>query len=208
MKIAAFCGSFRKKGNTATALARILKGASDAGAETELFFLGDYEIKPCRGCKVCEQTHQCIIKDDMGPIHQAIEQCDAIVVGTPTYYGDITGLFKNYVDRNYPFIEVVAKDNQSKELVFGSILKKVKPGMMVAVSGGMGEEIFGCHRKVVRYHFNDINAYLYKELLLPFTTWTEFDEHHEKWDEAYALGQVLVSRVLEGDHPRVINEIS
>ena len=209
MKIVAFCGSFKKNGNTATAIKRVLAGAEAAGAETELFYLGDYTIKPCTGCQACEKTHKCVIKDDdIAPIHAAIASCDAIVVGTPTYYGDITGLFKNYVDRNYPFIEVLAKDNNTKELVFGSILKNVKPGVMVAVSGGMGEEVFTSHRKVVGYHFNDINAYIWKELLITHTTWNKMGPDHPLWDAAFQMGKDLVKQVERGEHPAVINEIS
>ncbi len=209
MKVLGVCGSFKKNGNTATSIKRILEGAKSVGAETELLFPGDYNIKPCRGCQACEKTHKCLITDDdIGPIHKAIESCDAIVVGTPTYYGDITGLFKVYVDRNYPFIEVVAKDNNTKDLVFGSILKKVKPGIMVAVSGGMGQEVFSSHRKVVTLHFNDINAYIWKELLVTHTTWKKMDDTHPLWDEAFKLGAGLVEQVLSGKHPEVINIIS
>ena len=208
MRVVAFCGSCHKNGNTAKTLKRVLAGAQSQGAETEIIYLGDYHIKPCTGCRICERTHQCIIKgDDIDPIHDAIRRADAVVAGTPTYYGDITGLYKLFVDRCYPFVEVVRHDAKTRELVFGSILKNIKPGVMVAVSGGMGPEIFDSHRKVTSYCFNDINAYIMREVLVPYTTWTPVNEEHPVWQEAFDAGVELAGRVKSGDHPEVVNEI-
>src|SRR5689334_14563854 len=102
MKVALFCGSAHKNGNTATAMKKILEGIKANGIDGEIFYLTDYLIKPCIGCRICEETHVCIIKDDDTlPLHKAIRECSGIVLGTPTYYGDITGQFKQFVDRVY-----------------------------------------------------------------------------------------------------------
>jgi len=208
MRVVAFCGSHHKDGNTARTIKRVLAGAQDRGAETELVFLGDYRIKPCIGCRVCETTHKCILKDDdVDRLHEAILRADALVLGTPTFYGDITSLYKLFVDRCYPFVEVVRHDAATRELAYGSILEKVKPGIMVAVSGGMGPEIFDSHRRVTSLCLNDINGYISEELLVPYTTWDRVEENHPVWQQAFEAGKRLVDTTLSGAHPEVLNEI-
>ena len=50
MKVAAFCGSGRKQGNTALLLRAVLEPLAKAGAETELVELAGIEIRGCMGC--------------------------------------------------------------------------------------------------------------------------------------------------------------
>jgi multimeric flavodoxin WrbA len=197
MKVALFCGSANRNGNTSTAMKEIMRGINYKGIETELFYLTDYLIKPCIGCRVCEKTHNCVIKDDDTPIlHKAIRECSGIILGSPTYYGDITGQFKQFVDRCYPFIEV-KKDVENKTISFGSILKNKKPGIMVAVSGAMSEQVLKSHLEVAKYCFNDINAFLCDSLLIPYTTWTDVKDNKEVLDKAYNMGIGFAEKLME-----------
>lgn len=208
MRVTAFCGSFRKDGNTSRALKRVLAGAESQGADTRMVYLGDYRITPCCGCRVCEQTDACVItQDDVSLLHDEILRTDAIVLGTPTFYGDITSVFKLFVDRCYPFMKILRYDPETRQLAFGSILEKTKPGILVAISGGMGPEVFDSHRKVASLCFNDINAYIMQEILVPYTTWDPVDENHVAWEQAYRAGVDLVRRIRSGDHPVVRNEL-
>lgn len=198
MKICAFVASSSHKGNTATAVQQLLGGAAAAGAETETLYLNDYAIKPCMGCRVCEKTHQCVLKnDDVPTIHAAIRRADAYVLGTPTYYGDITGQFKMFVDRCYPFIDI-QKDPVAQTLSFGSILPVRKPGVLVAVSGGHGESVFQSHVKVAFHCLNDINGYLWREHLIPFTTWTPVREMDEALTALDETGRALAAHLQSG----------
>lgn len=208
MRIVAICGSYRKQGNTAKTLRRVLEGAASNGAETEIVYLGDYDLKPCRGCKVCEKTDVCVIKDDDGPkILEAIRRADALVVGAPTYIGGITGMLKQYIDRCYPFMKIVKYDAETGEYAFGSVFEKTRPGILVAISGGMGPEVLEGHRRIVNYHFNDLNMYIQNEVLVPYTSSKPVDENHPVWEEAYEAGAQLVDSVLAGNHPKVLNEV-
>jgi multimeric flavodoxin WrbA len=197
MKLAAFLGSGNKNGNTAKIMKKVIEGAQANGIDHELFYLCDYHIKPCIGCRACEKTHQCRIKDDDVPIlHKALMECDAILMGTPTYYGDVTGQYKQFVDRVYPFIDI-KKDLVNKTLYFGSILTKKKPGILVAITGGHSEEILERHTSVTKHCFNDINAYLWKELLVPYTTWEPISENHPIMPKAYEVGLSLADILRE-----------
>lgn len=198
MKLCAFVSSSSHKGNTATAVHKLLAGAESAGAETQIFYLNDYVIKPCIGCRVCEKTHQCVIKgDDVAVLHDAIRAADAYVLATPTYYGDITGQFKMFVDRCYPFIDV-KKDVATQTLSFGSIIPVRKPGVLIAVSGGHGESVFQSHVKVAFHCLNDINGYLWREVLIPYSTWTPVSAMGETLETLYQTGRELVDHRKSG----------
>ena len=197
MKVSLFCSSAHKDGNTATAMKEILRGIESKGLECTIYFLTDYRIKPCIGCRVCEQTHECVIKDDDVPVlHEAIRNCSGIILGTPTYYGDITGQFKQFVDRVYPFIDIY-KDPVTKTMHFGSILKNVKPGILVAVSGSMPETVFDSHIKVSKHCFNDINAFLWESLLITDTTWIAVKDNPQVLNKAFDMGLRFAEELMK-----------
>jgi len=104
MKIMAFNGSPRKKWNTATLLQKALKGAVSLGAETELIHLYDLNYKGCISCFACKTIGgksygKCAVQDDLVPIFNRIEQSDAIILGSPIYWGHVSGEMKSFMDR-------------------------------------------------------------------------------------------------------------
>ncbi|QGP91324.1 NAD(P)H dehydrogenase [Neomoorella glycerini] len=100
MKILAINGSHRKGKNTARLLAAVLEEARSLGAETELLELTDYHIKPCIACNRCLRAIACSIRDDdMQALAEKMLAADAIVLGSPVYIANVTGLMKNFMDR-------------------------------------------------------------------------------------------------------------
>src|SRR5512135_1393038 len=104
MKIMAFNGSPRKKWNTATLLSKALEGAASCGAKTELIHLYDLDFKGCISCFACKTIGgksygKCVVKDDLKPIFRKIEKADAIILGSPIYYGTVTGEMKSFMER-------------------------------------------------------------------------------------------------------------
>ncbi len=97
MKIISICGSPRKNGNTEIMLKEVLKEAQKEGAKTELIQLAGKNIKYCLGCDDC--GYPCKIKDDMNEIHKKMIEADIIVIGSPVYYCNVSGLLKNFMDR-------------------------------------------------------------------------------------------------------------
>ncbi|MDD6435991.1 MAG: flavodoxin family protein [Clostridiales bacterium] len=199
MKIAAFVTSHSHNGNVATAAKELLRGAAEAGAETEIYYINDYDIKPCVGCRVCEKTDKCVIKgDDMPKLHEALIECDAYVLGTPTFYGDIPGSFKTFVDRVYPFV-AIGKDPVTKTMTFGSNMPRRKPGVQICVSGNHGAKVFDSHLKVGYFCFNDLNAYPWEEILIPNTSWVAVKDNEEKLQELYDKGRRLVEHLKNNE---------
>jgi multimeric flavodoxin WrbA len=103
MKILAIVGSSRKNGNTASLVEEVCKGAKDLNAEYEIIYLSDYSISDCTGCEGCSKSGICVIKDDMQELYKKINSSDALIIGSPTYFYNVTGRMKIFLDRLYPY---------------------------------------------------------------------------------------------------------
>ncbi len=101
MKILGISGSPRKGGNTSFLVGEALNAARDNGMDTRLIHLCDYNISDCIGCEGCKETFSCVIKDDMQKIYPLLAEADAIVLGSPTYFYDVTAITKAFLDRCY-----------------------------------------------------------------------------------------------------------
>lgn len=100
MKITGFVGSPRKKGNTDLLVRRILEGASEKGADTDIIYLNDLKIRDCQACNHCRKNPMsCSVNDDMIDLFPLIESSDVVILGSPIYMGYITGLMKTFLDR-------------------------------------------------------------------------------------------------------------
>ncbi len=104
MKVIAFNGSPRKKWNTATLLGKALEGAASQGARTELIHLYDLDFKGCRSCFACKMRGgtscgRCALNDGLSPILGRIEEYDAIIFGSPIYFGTVSGEMRSFMER-------------------------------------------------------------------------------------------------------------
>jgi multimeric flavodoxin WrbA len=104
MKLLAINGGPRKNWNTATLLKSALEGASAQGADTELIHLYDLNYKGCISCFSCKRKDgqsygRCALNDDLTPILKKIEKCDAILLGSPIYLGEVTGAMRSFLER-------------------------------------------------------------------------------------------------------------
>lgn len=110
MKIIAVCGSPRK-GNTEFMLNTVLDAVK---GEKELILLRESNIKHCNGCSICQKTNKCTIEDDMADLLKKMDEADTIVLGSPTYFDDVTGLMKDFIDRCHPLYKT--KELKSKKI--------------------------------------------------------------------------------------------
>jgi multimeric flavodoxin WrbA len=105
MKVIGINGSPRKKWNTATLLTNALDGAASKGADTELVHLYDLDFKGCISCFACKtidspHSGKCAVKDGLSPLLEKIEkEADAIVLGSPIYFGSMTGEMRSFMER-------------------------------------------------------------------------------------------------------------
>lgn len=104
MKIIAINGSPRKNKNTAILLKKALEGAESNGAETELVHLYDLDYKGCVSCFACKLKDgksygKCAFKDGLSPLLEKIAEADAIILGSPIYFGSTTGEMHSFLER-------------------------------------------------------------------------------------------------------------
>jgi len=107
MKILICAGSYRRGGNTDRILQLItahLKAEADrhqAALELETLHLGHLAIAPCRGCRACfdRGEDKCPLKDDFLTVKSKMRQADGLIVASPVYVDDVSGITKTWIDR-------------------------------------------------------------------------------------------------------------
>lgn len=103
MKTIIINASPRKKWNTAEVLDAARKGAESVGSEVEYVNLYDLVFKGCRSCLVCKRKDKtkgkCYWKDDLTPLIEKIFDSDALIIGSPIYFGQPTSEFRALVER-------------------------------------------------------------------------------------------------------------
>ncbi len=101
VKIVAFLGSPRKKGNSTLLANHIMLGAESQGATVTSIYLNGLDIKPCQGCYACQMkdSEGCAVKDDMQAIYPQIIEADALIIASPVYWFNMSAQTKIFMDR-------------------------------------------------------------------------------------------------------------
>ena len=100
MKIVAINASPRLAWNTSKLVREAAKGAE---AEVQIFDL--YKLEKftgcisCFGCKLPEHQGECVCKDGLTPVLDAIRNADGLIIGTPNYLGDVSAAFRSLYER-------------------------------------------------------------------------------------------------------------
>ena len=104
IKVLGISGSPKKeKSSSEFLLTKALDAAKAfAGVDTELLCLADYELLPCTGCDNCVRQKPCPedAKDDIPKILDKMEESDAIIFASPSYFATVPGILKNLIDRS------------------------------------------------------------------------------------------------------------
>ena len=102
MKALAINGSPRPGGNTETLLKKVLEPLEAAGWSTEYLRIGGKPVRGCMACMKCgeKRNGRCVIEGDA--VNDCLEKmfaADAIILGSPTYFSDVTAEMKALIDR-------------------------------------------------------------------------------------------------------------
>lgn len=90
--------------NGATAeIIKIVHSFLDERHDIRSICIDDYDIKFCKGCRSCHKTAKCIQNDDVIKIMEQYEWADIIISVSPSYWADIPGQFKAFIDRCTPW---------------------------------------------------------------------------------------------------------
>lgn len=94
MKVLLINGSPRKAGNTHLALSEVANELEKAGIEAEIMQLGTHPVRSCIVCNTCKNKadNRCTFDDDLcNRVSEKMRECDALIVGSPVYYGQPNG---------------------------------------------------------------------------------------------------------------------
>ena len=104
-KIFIIDGGPRKNFNTASMLQKFAEGARSVSEEIEVKTVRLYglDYKGCMSCMACKikgkASNVCKYKDALTPILEEIAQSDGLVMGSPIYFGDVTGQMRTFLER-------------------------------------------------------------------------------------------------------------
>ena len=104
-KILVILGGGRPNGNTAQLVREFMKGAADAGHQTELLSLNKIQVNGCTGCNACRYGKPCVQKDDFAAAIPKIKEADLIVFASPLYFWTISSKIKAVIERFYCIAE-------------------------------------------------------------------------------------------------------
>jgi NAD(P)H-dependent FMN reductase len=125
MKILVLNGSPKKNGTTAALLRAVVEGI-DKSHSIDWLDVYDLKMQPCIGCMKCRKDRECCLNEDDGHrVGRMIHSADGLLVGTPTYWGNMSSQLKTLFDRN------VAAFIQDRDYGFPTPLKKGKPAAIV-----------------------------------------------------------------------------
>jgi multimeric flavodoxin WrbA len=129
----------RQESNT-NKLVRTIAEAS--GIDCEFIELGKLNIKPCTGCSVCMMNGgECPIDDDMQAVYDKLLAADGFIIGGPTYFMDISGAVKSFIDRTMAvkYREIGPAYNEDMPWL-GTVPFNAKPTVLVVTVAGGGHE--------------------------------------------------------------------
>ena len=104
-------GGPRKTFNTASLLRKLAEGANAVSSEIEVktIRLYDLDYKGCMSCMACKvkgkAVNVCKFRDGLSPVLNAIAEADGLVLGSPNYFGAITGQMRAFLERlSFPWL--------------------------------------------------------------------------------------------------------
>lgn len=105
MKVIIINGSPRTQGITAATLHKLEQELLDNDVEVEFYNLSELNMSHCLGCCTCYRIGHCCVNDDAEKISELIAESNGVILGSPTYASNVSGLMKDFIDRGHFVIE-------------------------------------------------------------------------------------------------------
>ena len=99
MKVVIINGSPRKEGNTSIAINEMVRVFNREKIETEVFQIGNKNIRGCVACNSCAGTGRCVYNDVVNEIAASFADADGLIVATPVYYANANATLIACLDR-------------------------------------------------------------------------------------------------------------
>lgn len=209
-------GGPRKGWNTHKLLMEAERGLKEKGVETDIIHLFDLQYTDCKSCFACKLRGNktngvCAIHDELRPVLEKIHEAEVVIIGTPIYYGNMTGEVMQVINRMLFPVMHYENDGSRDEL----LPVKKKCGLIVTANAteefinsgynlifentartiggifGSCETLYSCNT----YQFTDYSKYyagMFDE--------KQKAEHHKKqfpvdMQKAYEMGKRLVKEL-------------
>jgi len=146
-RVLAILGTYRKGAVLDSVVDEVLAGARENGAETTKIYLLDKNVEFCTNCRLCAQQAgpergRCVLHDGMESILTQIEDADALVLGSPVNCGNVTAIFRRFMERLMVYAywpwNRPAPSGRTKKLTKKAILvtSSAMPGFFVPLATG------------------------------------------------------------------------
>ncbi|MEW6427913.1 MAG: flavodoxin family protein [Thermodesulfobacteriota bacterium] len=189
MKGLAILGSPRKGGNSEILLDAFLAGAREEGGEAEIVRVNDLLFRPCQNCGGCARTGQCVLRDDLTPVYERIENAAWLAVCSPIYFYGVSAQTKMFIDRMQAYWS-------RKHLLGDPRLNdpaRRRPGVFLSVAATSGPRIFSGAVLEVRYGMEAMGfAYSGEVLVRGVDSRGAMEKRPEELAAAARLGAALV----------------
>ncbi len=192
--ILAIYGSPRRKGNTSLLLKEAVRGAKEAGAQTEEVVLRDLDMSPCLEIYGCTKTGRCSVQDDFQDLYDQLLGCRGLMLASPIFFYTVSAHTKILMDRcqslwvkKYWLEKRTSKTTDFK-----------RKGLFISVGATKGKRLFEGTLLSVRYFFDVLDTELWRSLLyrnLDFEG--DVLKHSEYLEEAYQAGKELAEAVKD-----------
>ncbi|MFH0839624.1 MAG: flavodoxin family protein [Candidatus Omnitrophota bacterium] len=185
-------GSPRAGGNTDIVLDKALEGAKNNGANTEKIILNELKFIPCQECEIPNDDGTCNFRDDMDAVYQKVKGADVIILGSPIFFGSISGQAKAMIDR-------FQCAWRAKHILKKDAFPEKKIGAFIAVEASDKKDFFENARSIVRNLFATLNIEYKEELFFP-----GIDEkggilkHPDFLEKAYKMGESIACLSIKG----------
>lgn len=151
MKVIGIYSSPRAGGNSDLLLKEMLRGAAETGALIEEIFLRELHFDPCVECGSCNETGECVVRDDMHLIYSRLESADRIIIASPVFFYSVTAQLKAMIDRCQALWCKKAYLHQIPAPEVSG-----RKGFFLSVGGAKGKNLFDCPVTTVRVFFECI----------------------------------------------------
>jgi len=153
-------GSPRIGGNTDILLDKALEGVRNKGADIEKVVLSTLKFSPCQECENTTSDGTCMVEDDMQPLYKKVNEAEAIILGSPIFFGSVSAQTKMMIDR----FQCVWR---AKYIFKKEIFKKKRRGSFICVEASKREDFFENAKSIVKNFFATINVEYKWELFCP-----------------------------------------
>jgi multimeric flavodoxin WrbA len=192
--ILAIYGSPRRKGNTSLLLKEAVRGATEAGAQTDEVVLRDLDMSPCLEIYGCAKTGRCIMQDDFQGLYDQLIGCRGLMLASPIFFYTVSAHTKILMDRcqslwvkKYWLEKSASKTRDFK-----------RKGLFISVGATKGKRLFEGTLLSIRYFFDVLDTELWRSLLyrnLDFEG--DVLKHPEYLEEARRSGKELAAAIKD-----------